>query len=314
MTNASSHATSWYQAAIKEFAAFSLRPKDQDGFFFGFLFRMVAAIVAVAWSSVVIFLFLMVFQLFGPSDDDSNLSSSLLVAYATLISLTVLLGEHFRSRVYERVVRDRPKPRVVATHVNVDQPIKGPDKTYLMAKRAFDLGFSCLVLVSIAPVLLLIAMLIKFDSPGPVFVSRKRMGYRGRPFQMLQFRTSRWDTSRQTVDGGLDTRVGTFLRQTSMDALPQFLNVLRGDMSIVGPRPRRLFDLNNQYGFQDMAVTLVPPGITGFAQVNGWTGPSDHSEQQLQRFKHDIYYINHMSFALDLKIIGRTIFRGFTTG
>ena len=183
-------------------------------------------------------------------------------------------------------------------------------------KKAFDVGFALVVLTLLSPLFLLIAIMIKRDSPGGVFYKPIRKGQGNQDFTMMKFRTMYTDqgdlTGEQTMgkDDPRITPVGRWLRRYSLDELPQFINVLRGEMSVVGPRPHRL-NLSDE--FQEMVEKYmvrhyVKPGITGWAQVNGWRGPTQTMEQKLGRVKHDLWYIENWSFWLDLKIIFLTIF------
>ncbi len=182
---------------------------------------------------------------------------------------------------------------------------------YNLLKRAFDIVFSTSVLIATAPAFALIMLGIWYTSPGPVFFRQDRLGLNGKLFHMLKFRTmkvcacSESDTHWTTKSDAGRTSLGTFLRKTSLDELPQFINVLKGDMSVVGPRPERphfvqkfLNDItryNNRH--------WLKAGITGWAQVNGWRG--DTSIQK--RLEYDLYYLQNWSFFFDLRIIVLTI-------
>lgn len=193
-------------------------------------------------------------------------------------------------------------------------PIDGSFHSLL--KLCFDKVFALFALILLAPVLLVAAIAIKLDSPGPVFYCPIRVGKSGRPFLVYKFRSMRIDAS--DAGGVLSTakndtritRVGRFMRKYSIDELPQFINVLLGDMSIVGPRPHRRF-LDKQlqeHVSRYMLRHYVKPGITGWAQVNGWRGPTDTEEQKRQRTLHDLWYLEHWSLWLDIKIIFLTVF------
>lgn len=182
------------------------------------------------------------------------------------------------------------------------------------------LGFAILTLIS--PLMLAIALCIKLDSPGPVFFRQKRYGFNNQLIEVLKFRTMYQDKSDANAEQLTQrndpriTRVGVFLRRTSLDELPQFLNVLRGEMSIVGPRPHALSAKAGTLLYQDAvkhydARHRVKPGITGWAQVNGWRGETETLEQIRKRVEHDLYYIEHWSIGLDLRIIARTLTSGF---
>lgn len=183
-----------------------------------------------------------------------------------------------------------------------------------LVKALEDQLLSVLILAAISPLLLLIALGVKLTSPGPVFYRQERMSWNGKCFYMYKFRSMRVDAESQTgavwarSDDDRTTSFGRFLRRTSLDELPQFINVLIGDMSIVGPRPERPVFVER---FKDeipdyMQKHKVKAGITGWAQVNGWRGDTDLQA----RIEHDLYYIEHWSLLFDLKIIMLTLFRG----
>lgn len=181
-------------------------------------------------------------------------------------------------------------------------------------KRTFDIIFSTIVLLLLFPIVFIpVAIAIKLSSPGPVLFRQKRTGYLGRDFLCLKFRTMRInddDNSKQTSrDDPRKTRVGDFLRRTSIDELPQFINVLLGDMSVVGPRPHMLRDTQDYSALIDkyMVRHFIKPGITGWAQVNGYRGATDELWKMEQRVEHDVWYSENWSFLLDIKIIVRTV-------
>ncbi len=180
----------------------------------------------------------------------------------------------------------------------------------LTLKRVFDVVFAASVLVLTSPLMLLSAILIKFDSPGSVFYTQVRMGLDARPFKIIKLRSMRADAEADgpgwTVrDDPRKTRLGAFLRRFHIDELPQFINVLVGDMSVVGPRPERPVFVDQFRGLipRYMERHLEKAGITGWAQVNGLRGDTSIVE----RTKYDLYYIENWSLLLDLKIIVRTI-------
>jgi len=195
-----------------------------------------------------------------------------------------------------------------------DRPINGWS---LLAKRAQDVAVTSVALLFFAPVMALIALAIKLDSPGPLLFRQKRVGFNNGHFELLKFR-SMYDSaadahaSRQTSrNDDRVTRVGRFIRRTSLDELPQLLNVLRGDMSIVGPRPHALLTKTNGVDLCDIADQYaarhrVKPGLTGLAQVNGYRGELDTEEKVRKRVEFDIIYIESWSTWLDIKIILRT--------
>ncbi|WP_134683473.1 undecaprenyl-phosphate glucose phosphotransferase [Brevibacillus migulae] len=182
-------------------------------------------------------------------------------------------------------------------------------------KRIFDIAFSLAAIVVTSPLLLLIAVGIKLTSPGPVIFKQERVGMNRRTFSMYKFRTMKVlsqkisDTQWTTENDPRKTRFGSFLRKTSLDELPQFFNVLKGDMSVVGPRPERPYFVEQ---FKEeipkyMVKHHVRPGITGWAQANGLRGDTSIED----RIIHDIFYIENWTLLLDIRIIFRTIVRGF---
>ncbi len=182
-------------------------------------------------------------------------------------------------------------------------------------KRAIDIIFSLAVLIVTLPLQLVIAALVKFTSPGPVFYKQERMGLNGLTFDILKFRSMPVHAESKTgpvwakKQENRATPLGRFLRRTSLDELPQFINVLKGDMSVVGPRPERPVFIQE---FKDrvpryMLRHKMKAGITGWAQVNGWRGNTSIE----RRIDHDIYYIQNWSLLLDLKIILMTLWSGF---
>lgn len=184
---------------------------------------------------------------------------------------------------------------------------------YLFAKRIFDIAVSLFVLVFIFTWLFpLLYILIRMESRGPVFFVQKRVGFLGRSFPCLKFRTmymnSEANTKQATANDSRITRVGRFLRNSNLDEIPQFLNVLAGHMSIVGPRPHMYKDCNNfsqvveSYKFRN----LMKPGITGLAQVKGYRGPAQDFDSIFRRYQWDAFYIRNTSFWLDLRIVHNT--------
>lgn len=202
----------------------------------------------------------------------------------------------------------------------VDRPLR--DWRW-MAKAVEDRVVASGVVVAIAPLLLAIAIAIKLDSPGPVLFRQKRVGFNNQLIEVWKFRTmfhAQADANAEQLTRRNDpriTRVGAFLRRTSLDELPQFINVLRGDMSVVGPRPHATAAKAGTLLYHEAvkyydARHRVKPGITGWAQVNGWRGETDTVEQIRKRVEHDLYYIEHWSITFDLKIILRTALGGFS--
>ena len=182
-------------------------------------------------------------------------------------------------------------------------------------KRSVDVAFSLLVLIILSPLLLVISQLVLLSSKGPVLYKQERMGLNGKCFNMLKFRsmpvTAEQDSGAVWAkkDENRATPLGKILRRTSLDELPQFINVLKGDMSVVGPRPERPVFIKD---FKDripryMQRHKMKAGITGWAQVNGWRGNTSLEK----RIQHDLYYIQNWSLLLDVKIMILTVWKGF---
>lgn len=193
-----------------------------------------------------------------------------------------------------------------------EEPLNNP--LMKLFKRTEDIIFSGLFLVTVFPFVWLFAAIgIKLSSPGPVFFKQKRTGYNGESFECLKFRSMKVnadsDKVQATEDDPRKTKFGDFLRRTSIDELPQFINVFKGDMSIVGPRPHMEFhtEMYSRLISEYMVRHLVKPGITGWAQVNGCRGETKTVEQMKDRVEHDIWYIEHWSPMLDIKIVLMTI-------
>ncbi len=184
----------------------------------------------------------------------------------------------------------------------------------VVVKRAMDVLLSLIALTLLSPLLLLIALVIKLTSRGPVFYRQERCGLNGKPFQMLKFRSMRVDAEHHTgavwaqKDDPRRTRLGAFLRKTSLDELPQLINVLLGDMSLVGPRPERpVFIQQFKKTIPNYnARHCVKAGITGWAQVHGWRG----NTSLRKRIQFDLYYITHWTPWLDIRIMWMTLWHG----
>ncbi|WP_051068785.1 exopolysaccharide biosynthesis polyprenyl glycosylphosphotransferase [Cesiribacter andamanensis] len=180
-------------------------------------------------------------------------------------------------------------------------------------KRAFDVVFSAIVLLILSLTLFpFIALAIKLSSPGPIFFKQLRPGRNNKLFWCYKFRTMRVnneDQKQATKNDSRITRIGAFLRKTSLDELPQFYNVLKGEMSVVGPRPNLVVHLQ-EYPKEIKEYSLrhwVTPGITGFAQVSGYRGETRETILMQKRVDHDLQYIENWSLGLDMKIIGKTV-------
>ncbi|EMB6255565.1 TPA: undecaprenyl-phosphate glucose phosphotransferase [Serratia marcescens] len=196
-----------------------------------------------------------------------------------------------------------------------DSPMSGVNA---IIKQIEDFTLALLIILFISPVLLIIACLVKLTSPGPVIFKQKRYGIDGKAIEVWKFRSmsvmENGDKVIQATRG--DSRItplGAFLRSTSLDELPQFFNVLKGDMSIVGPRPHAIAH-NEQYRKLISGYMLrhkMKPGITGWAQINGWRGETDTLDKMEKRVEFDLEYIRNWSVWFDLKIIFLTVFKGF---
>ncbi len=188
------------------------------------------------------------------------------------------------------------------------------DGINLFTKRALDLAVAISLLMIFSPVMLIIGALVKLTSRGPMLFRQERVSFDGTPFRIIKFRTMHLDAEAggpgwtKPGDGRI-TPLGRFLRSTSLDELPQLLNVLCGDMSIVGPRPERPVFIKEfrQHVPRYMLRHKVPAGMTGWAQVHGWRGDTSIDK----RIEYDLYYIENWSLLLDLKILFLTLFRGF---
>lgn len=197
------------------------------------------------------------------------------------------------------------------------RPTLAESGPYLFEKRIFDIVFSVIIVLLTLPVSLAIAAAIKLTSPGPVFFVQDRVGLNGRLFRMFKFRTMHvgsqveGDTRWTSQEDPRRTLLGKFLRRTNVDELPQFVNVLKGDMSIVGPRPERPHFVEkflgefDRYNFRH----TFKAGITGWAQVNGWRGDTSIAK----RVEYDLYYLRNWSITFDLQIITMTLLRIFTS-
>ena len=205
-----------------------------------------------------------------------------------------------------------PLSYAVAPH----RPMRGWRNT---AKRAADVAIALLLIALFLPAMLLVAIAIRLESPGPILFRQQRIGFANISFEMLKFRTMHHhapERDRLTQTKRHDprvTRVGGFLRHTSFDELPQLFNVLQGEMSIVGPRPHapgtcaggKPFELVSPHY---LARHCVRPGLTGLAQVRGWRGETDSEEKLLHRIEADLEYIDNWSLWLDMVILARTAF------
>ena len=198
--------------------------------------------------------------------------------------------------------------------------VKTPFSDWMIfIKKVEDIIFSLIALIIFAPLMLIIAAAIWIESPGPVIFRQKRYGYNNKIFEIYKFRSMTHNpvqegkTKQATKDDARVTRVGKFIRKTSLDELPQIFNVLNGSMSLVGPRPHAV-DHNEDYakvidGY--FARHRVKPGITGWAQINGFRGITDTVDKMESRVKYDVYYAENWSLFFDLQILIGTVFVGF---
>lgn len=215
-------------------------------------------------------------------------------------------------RVFERFADLRLGQIGRATSLNLVRPPLSPLE--LFSKRAIDLAGAITGLILLSPLLVLVAILIKLDSPGPALFFQRRHGFNHTPFRIIKFRTMTVlddgpHVRQATANDPRVTRIGHFLRRCNIDELPQLLNVIWGDMSIVGPRPHAMVH-NHEFERQIALYARrhnVKPGITGWAQVNGLRGPTDTEEKLCNRVDHDLYYIDNWSVWFDLYIMVMTV-------
>ncbi|MBN9333393.1 sugar transferase [Devosia sp.] len=191
-------------------------------------------------------------------------------------------------------------------------------RSALFVKRGIDIAGALIGLLLLSPLFLAIALQIKLADKGPIFFRQKRIGQNGRLFELLKFRSMHADRcdaaglAQVTANDNRITRIGAFIRRTSIDELPQLLNVLRGDMALVGPRPHVSGMLAAGTDYQSLVPNYafrheMRPGLTGWAQCNGLRGPTTDRVMAMNRIGHDFAYVQNFSLWLDLRIIGRTI-------
>lgn len=230
-----------------------------------------------------------------------------------LFSSVPNVHNYFSRRVYPEMVGN------TATFTFQRDPLSDPFNSFV--KRAADILVSGLFLCTLFPFIYIFVFIgIKLSSPGPVFFRQKRTGMNGEEFECLKFRSmkvnNQSDTLQATKDDPRKTRFGNFLRKTSLDELPQFINVFMGDMSLVGPRPHMVKHTEEYSALIDkyMVRHFVKPGITGWAQVTGFRGETKSLSQMEGRIKADIWYIEHWTPVLDIIIIAKTFFQVFIRG
>jgi len=192
-------------------------------------------------------------------------------------------------------------------------------------KRVFDVLFAALALFTLAPLFLIVAIAIKLTDRGPIFFRQDRVGKDGKPFQIFKFRSMYVDkcdhsgVAQTVADDKRVMPIGSVLRRTSIDELPQLLNIILGEMSVVGPRPHVEGQAAAGLPYEQVVPYYayrhdVLPGLTGWAQANGLRGPTVHEDRARDRIDHDVAYIQNFSFLLDMRIIVRTAMREFFTG
>jgi sugar transferase (PEP-CTERM system associated) len=239
------------------------------------------------------------------TDDRRGLDVRELLA-CRLAGLEVIQAITFCERVLKKIPIELVKPSDLVFSDGFQRP-----RLLLWTRRAVSLATSVVLFIFALPILLLAAIAIKLDSPGPVFYSQERVGAHGRTFPMLKFRTMRTDAETGTAKWAMKndpriTGVGRWLRRFRIDELPQIFNVIRGEMNVVGPRPERpefVADLSAQIPYYDLRA-LVPPGITGWAQIRYPYAAS--LEEAREKLQYDLYYVKHLSVMLDLVILFHT--------
>ena len=203
------------------------------------------------------------------------------------------------------------KDAFTLTHnVQLTDAVENRIKVFTFFKRTIDIVFSLIIVFTILIWLIpVLALLIKLDSKGPVFFKQKRTGYKGKTFNCFKLRTMNINKLADDLQASLNdpriTRMGKFLRVSNLDELPQFINVLIGEMSIVGPRPHMLIDSEH---FAELFPGyynryLVKPGITGIAQIHGFRGPTPNARSIFKRLQWDLYYVEHATIGMDIRII-----------
>ncbi|WP_125182770.1 undecaprenyl-phosphate glucose phosphotransferase [Minwuia thermotolerans] len=247
-----------------------------------------------------------------PWDDEEQIAEVLTRLREAPVDVT-LAPEPLGYRLMERRVRHLGGLPMTVVQ---EPPLSGWN---YVVKGLEDRILSALIIAAISPLLALIALAVRLDSPGPAIFRQQRYGFNNNVFTVFKFRTMRTDMG--DARGGAQatrgdpriTRLGAFLRRTSLDELPQLFNVLRGEMSLVGPRPHAVAH-NEEYAQlidQYLGRHKVKPGITGWAQIHGLRGETDTPEKMERRVQYDLYYIDNWSLWLDIRILIRTIFVGF---
>jgi sugar transferase (PEP-CTERM system associated) len=238
-------------------------------------------------------------------DDRRGLNIRELLA-CRLAGLEVIDATVFAERALKKIPIELARPSDLVFSDGFDR-----SRVLIAARRVVSLMAAGALFILAAPILLIVAIIIKLDSKGPIFYTQERVGMNGRNFQMIKFRTMRTDAEAAGVkwaqkDDPRVTRIGKYLRRFRIDELPQLFNVLKGEMGVVGPRPERpefVARLRNQIPYYDLR-TLVPPGITGWAQIRYPYAAS--LEEAREKLQYDLYYVKHLSVRLDLTILFHT--------
>jgi Undecaprenyl-phosphate glucose phosphotransferase len=228
-----------------------------------------------------------------------------------------ILPVDIRLSAYTQKLRYRPRAYSYVGNIPLVDVFDKPLSDWGQVAKFLEDGIiSLLALILVSPIMLLIALAIKLDSKGPVFFKQKRYGFNNELIEVYKFRSMYTDpdanaTTLVSKNDSRVTRVGRFIRKTSLDELPQLLNVLRGELSLVGPRPHATHAKAADALYTDVvegyfARHKVKPGITGWAQINGWRGETDTAEKIERRVEHDLYYIENWSLFFDLYILVRT--------
>jgi exopolysaccharide production protein ExoY len=297
-----------YSPAVEWRKLFRLGPSHQREIVFGFPIRLLVAIVSVVASAIP----LMIIGYFT----GWRLTTPLLVFFGGFISVSVLFGEHVRSRVYERYLQEPARPAATASEEALKRSIaamvmtKRRGQPSLSAKRAFDLFCAIVGLIILSPLLLTVAALVVRDSPGPILIRQERVGFGGKKFWLLRFRTFYSKKLDQRLaddafaylrDDPRVTPIGAFLRKSSLDELPQLYNVLIGDMSIVGPRPfTPAKDKDLSAAAKELGVDRhsARPGLFSLSDVR-----QRRSNTVRETAQDDAIYLQARSMFLDLEII-----------
>jgi putative colanic acid biosynthesis UDP-glucose lipid carrier transferase len=247
-----------------------------------------------------------------PASDEEKISDFIKFAESHVINFHIVPGFNFYGYHYTGTLPIIENIGQMPVFLLRNIPLSYLHHAFI--KRSFDFLFSLLTIIILTPLLLpVLSLLIKLSSPGPVFFRQKRTGERGKEFYCYKFRTMRCstdaDTKQATADDDRKTKLGNFLRRTSLDELPQFYNVLIGNMSLVGPRPHMLTHTYEYSPKVDkyMVRHFVKPGITGLAQVSGYRGETKDIVLMENRIMVDIKYVENWTFKMDLKIIFKTV-------